>query len=571
MAIRMHPAFVTVALSLRTCLSPLAFPRSSFAERLPFTCVRPNSRPFSMVVSASKSNPGVLDTDDAGGVLMASREGSIDISFGPALSAYAGELLVIGLWAPEDDDESFVFPDFLKAFEGNFADGVLTEIVADAEFKAKAGSSTEIVRIMGSGPKRVVLYGLGKKSKGVSSVSGAAKFAMQKGMGIKSCTSVGIYLHDPCAKCVTEMAEGATVGGYVDERYKEKKDSEKVPTELVLVGVKTEPKYEKAVSRGRALATGIITTKEVINAPANALTPATLALASETVAKECGLDIKVLGRAECEELGMGSYLGVGRGSTDEPKFIHMTYKPEGEVKKKICIVGKAVTFDTGGTNLKVGASMIELMKFDMGGSAVALGAAKVLGALKPKGVEVHFIMPAVENMIGDRAIHPGDILKASNGKTIEVINTDAEGRLCLADALVYAENLGDVDYVVDIATLTGAIIVALGNDVAGMWCSSDEMADALLGSSKAVGENLWRMPLVDEYVEGLKSKIADLRNIGVGRGAGSITAALFLREFVKTKNWAHLDIAGTVWADKKGGATGYGVKTMVHWVESLAE
>lgn len=524
-----------------------------------------------MVATASKSQPGILDTDDVGSVLMAPRNGSTDIKFGPALESYTGDLLVIGVWAPEDDDAEFQLPPTVAAFEKAVADGVLTEMIADADFKGKGGSSTEVVRILGSGPKRVALYGLGKKSKGASAVSGASKFAMQKGMGVKACTSAGLYIEGIASDEVTYAAEGAIEGAYVDERYKEKKETEKVPTELVIVGSSSSADMDAAIARGRAIGVGVITTKEVVNAPANMLTPATLALAAETVAKETGLDVKIMGRAECEKLGMGCYLGVGRGSTDEPKFIHMTYKPEGEVKKKLCIVGKAVTFDTGGTNLKVGASMIELMKFDMGGSAVALGTAKVIGELKPKGVEVHFIMPAVENMIGDRAIHPGDILKASNDKTVEVINTDAEGRLCLADALIYAENLGDVDYVVDLATLTGAIIVALGNDVAGMWCSSDDMADALVDSSKAVGEQLWRMPLVDEYAEGLKSKIADLRNISTGRAGSSITAALFLREFVKTKNWAHIDIAGTVWSDKKGGATGYGVKTMVHWVETHSE
>lgn len=520
------------------------------------------------MVAPSASAPATLPTDASGGVLIFPRSGNVSISFSPSLAEYTGDLLVIGLWANEDDDAEYVLPESVGKALG--LQDILNDVVADSEFKAKSGSSTDIVHAVGSGAKRVILYGLGKNGKGGASIAGAAKFTVQKGIGVKNCKSVGLYVDNADAVAVAQAAEGGIVGGYVDERYREHKDMEKVPTELVIVGVAGGAEMEKAVTRGTAIATGIITTKEVVAAPANALTPATLATAAKMVGEEESLIVKVMGQEECEKIGMGCYLGVGRGSYDEPKFIHITYKPDGDVKKKVCLVGKAVTFDSGGYNLKTSGG-IEMMKFDMGGSGVCLGTAKAVGQLKPKGVEVHFIMPAVENMIGNRAIHPGDILKASNGKTVEILNTDAEGRLALADALVYAENLGDVDYIVDLATLTGAIITSLGNDVAGMWSPSDEMADTLLECSRAVGEGLWRMPLVDEYAEQMKSKIADLRNIGAGRAGSSIQAALFLREFVKTKNWAHLDIAGTVWSDKKGGATGYGVKTMVNWIESFIE
>lgn len=523
-----------------------------------------------MVLATAKDRPGVLDTDDRGSVLLFPRDGRIAVEGAPALDAYSGDLLILALWAPEDDEAGFELPPSLNSLPTDVL-SVLSDLVVESDFKAKSSSSTEVLRLMGGKVKRMALYGLGKKSKAPSSVAGAARFAVEKACKIKNVDSVGLFVDEITTECVTTAAEGAVVASYVDVRYKkEKKDYDKVPSKLGLVGVVNNPDNQSAIARGKDIAMGVITTKELVNAPANALTPATLAEAASQVASEAGLDITVLGRAACEEKGMGCYLGVGRGSADEPKFIHMTYKPSGEVKKKLCIVGKAVTFDTGGTNLKVGNSMIELMKFDMGGAAVAIGTAKVIGSLKPDNVEVHFIMPAVENMIGNNAIHPGDILKASNDKTVEVINTDAEGRLCLADAIVYAQNLGDVDCVVDIATLTGAIIVALGNDVAGMWSSSDKLAENILESGKAVGEQWWRMPLVDEYSEGLKSKIADLRNISTNRGGSSITAALFLKEFVETDKveWAHLDIAGTVWSKEKGGATGHGVKTMVHWVEN---
>jgi len=206
---------------------------------------------------------------------------------------------------------------------------------------------------------------------------------------------------------------------------------------------------------------------------------------------------------------------VGQGAAEPPKFIHLTYTPKGEIKKKVAIVGKGLTFDSGGYNLKAGAgSMIELMKFDMGGSAATLGAAKIIGLMQPEGVEAHFIVAACENMVSADAFRPGDILTASNGKTIEVGNTDAEGRLTLADALVYAEKTAGAEHIIDIATLTGACIVSLGGEYAGLWSNDEAMGEAILQSATATGEKMWKMPLPEEYGEMIKSKIADLKNIG---------------------------------------------------------
>ncbi|MDB9378624.1 leucyl aminopeptidase, partial [Nodularia sphaerocarpa CS-585A2] len=229
-----------------------------------------------------------------------------------------------------------------------------------------------------------------------------------------------------------------------------------------------------------------------------------------------------------------------------------------------------LTFDSGGLNIKGAGSGIETMKIDMGGAGATLGAAKAIAQIKPD-VEVHFISAATENMISGRAMHPGDILKASNGKTIEVNNTDAEGRLTLADALVYADKLG-VDAVIDLATLTGACVVALGEDIAGLFTPDDAVASQLEQAAESAGEKLWRMPMEDKYFEGLKSGIADMKNTGPRYG-GSITAALFLKQFIKDTPWAHLDVAGPVWTDKENGynsagATGYGVRTLVNWVMS---
>ena len=233
-------------------------------------------------------------------------------------------------------------------------------------------------------------------------------------------------------------------------------------------------------------------------------------------------------------------------------------------------MGKSLTFDSGGLNLKPSNSGIETMKMDMGGGAATLGAAQAIAQIKPD-VEVHFICAATENMISGKAMRPGDILKAANGKTIEVNNTDAEGRLTLADALVYAESLG-VDAIVDLATLTGACIVALGNDIAGIWSTDETLAKELKDAAKSAGEKFWQLPMEEKYFEGLKSEIADMKNTGP-RAGGSITAALFLKQFIKETPWAHLDVAGPVWSDKPSGvnntgATGFPVKTLVNWVLS---
>jgi len=249
----------------------------------------------------------------------------------------------------------------------------------------------------------------------------------------------------------------------------------------------------------------------------------------------------------------------------------MTYKPAGVPEKdlvKVALVGKGLTFDSGGYNLKAGAgSMIELMKFDMGGCGAVFGCAKAISQLRPKNVEVHFISAVCENMISDESMRPGDILVASNGKTIEVLNTDAEGRLTLADALVYADGLG-VDIIVDLATLTGACIVALGEKVAGLYSPDKKLREELESAALRTDEGLWAMPLEQNYKELIKSSIADLKNIG-SKGGGSITAALFLEEFVEKAKWAHIDMAGPVWDTKDNKPTGFGVKLLTDFLLNL--
>ena len=368
---------------------------------------------------------------------------------------------------------------------------------------------------------------------------------------------------------IQSFGESARLSAYKDNRFNSKRDDKKVLKEIEFLNLN---KFKNInFNETKYICEGVELARRLVAAPPNSLTPLEMSIQASKIAKDHGLEIKILEKNECEDLGMGAYLAVAKGSDLEPKFIHLTLKSKSPVKEKIALVGKGLTFDSGGYNLKVGASQIEMMKYDMGGSAAVLGAAKALGAIKPDGLEIHFIVAACENMINGSAVHPGDVIKASNGKTIEINNTDAEGRLTLADALTYASNLKP-DSIIDLATLTGAIVVALGNDVAGFWTNNNMMAKELKTASSQAGEELWQMPLQKSYKDGLKSHIADMKNTGP-RAGGSITAALFLEEFFdKNIKWAHIDIAGTCWTDKnKGvhpsGATGYGVKTLVQWIK----
>ncbi|GBG31653.1 Leucine aminopeptidase 1 [Hondaea fermentalgiana] len=330
--------------------------------------------------------------------------------------------------------------------------------------------------------------------------------------------------------------------------------------------------------RGSAVARGMRTALELVNAPPNYVNPTTLAAFAERIASTSELlACKTLNAEQCSafgEHGMQLFLGVGSGSVNPPQLIHLRYtSPEflgdgnAEPSRKIAVVGKGVTFDSGGYNLKVGeGSMIDVMKFDMGGAAATLGAAETILALQPPGVQIDFIVPACENLISGGAMLPGSVLRASDGTTVEVNNTDAEGRLALADALLYAQDQG-AEEIIDVATLTGACIIALGDETAGVFAHSERFAKRLLESAAAAGESVWRMPLQHAYAKQLKSDIADMKNTGT-RAGGSITAALFLHRFINHEkvSWAHVDIAGPVWDAAKGTGTGFGVATLVHHI-----
>ncbi len=447
--------------------------------------------------------------------------------------------------------------------------GTLQELIDEEAFKGKEGS-VAVTRVGGHSPiRKLILVGLGKLNalkleglrRGAAAIARAAKKA--------KCKTLAVHLplwQGDASKTTQAIAEGIELALHQDLRFKSESEEPSITVETVeLLGLAGN---QTAIDLARKICSGVILARELVAAPANVVTPITLAETATAIAQEYGLNLEILEREDCEKLGMGAFLGVAKASDLPPKFIHLTYKPSGTPRRKLAIVGKGLTFDSGGLNIKVAGSSIEMMKTDMGGAGAALGAAKAIAQIKPD-VEVHFISAATENMISGHAMHPGDILTASNGKTIEINNTDAEGRLTLADALVFAEKLG-VDAIVDLATLTGACVIALGDDIAGLWSEDDAVANQLLNAAELAGEKLWRMPIEDKYFDGLKSGIADMKNTGP-RPGGAITAALFLKQFVKETPWAHLDVAGPVWTDKENaynspGATGYGVRTLVNWV-----
>ena len=388
-----------------------------------------------------------------------------------------------------------------------------------------------------------------------------------------------VVLRDIATSFYTEL--------YQDHRFKGRKNPPATPsadseTTLSTVYIRCEDGIvsQDILDTGYTIAQGVILTKDIVNAPHNVLNSTSLAETAQRIAAlsvDHRIHCAILNKEQCEALHMGAYLGVARGSETPPQFIHLSYisppsKDNTTPRKRIGFVGKGLLFDTGGYNIKT--QMMELMKFDCGGAAAVLGAAHAIGQLSmsqqelllPKHIEIHFIVAACENMINDRAIVPSDVLTASNGVTIEIMNTDAEGRLTLADALVYADVTCQCDTIIELSTLTGACMISLGKEICGLWTYSDALAEEIIAISKTTNDQAWRMPLPSEYEEQIQSKIADLQNLG-GKYGGAITAALFLQHFVnhKEKSFAHLDIAGPVWDDKTG-ATGFGTKLIFEYI-----
>ena len=440
----------------------------------------------------------------------------------------------------------------------------LNDALAQGDLALKSGKSLYLHRPAGVRAARVVFVVAASAAPKAFKAAVASGLAQIKGGGAKH-VAVGFAgagnVTDALAETVVAAARDAT---YV---YRHTKPSAPAGSVLAKVTVLCEKADAKAVqhglTRGAAIASGVALARECANRPGNHCTPTYLGEQAKKLGKEYGLKVEVLDRKACEKLGMGSFLAVAQGSAEPPRFIVARYDGAAKTKAPIVLVGKGITFDTGGISLKPGAEMDE-MKFDMGGAASVLGTLRAVAELKPK-LNLVCIIPTCENMPSGTAVKPGDVVKSMSGQTIEILNTDAEGRLILCDALTYAERFKPA-VVVDIATLTGACVVALGHHHSGLFTADDQVAAQLLAASQAGLDPCWRMPLDEEYDEGLKSNFADMANIA-GRMGGAITAAMFLRRFTGKYPWAHLDVAGTAWKSGAAkGATGRPVPLLTHFV-----
>jgi leucyl aminopeptidase len=443
-----------------------------------------------------------------------------------------------------------------------FASAWLDELKSSGEFSGKAAELAVLHQPQGIKAKRLVAVGGGKKAAFDSSVLRRAAGSTVRTLKQKGVKSLAWILDGRDAEAVVE---GALLGNFEPDQHKTTSDAKSMEL-FQVVAVANGPQSEQSFARGQILGEAQNFTRELVNEPANLLTPLVLADKAKAMAAEAGLECEVLDEARMTQLGMGSLLGVSQGSAAPPALIIVRYKPETPSKSSdhLALIGKGVTFDTGGVSIKPADGM-EKMKYDMAGGAAVLGAMRAISKLKPS-IPVTAFVPAVENMVSSKAQRPGDIVTSLNGKTIEVLNTDAEGRLILIDAITYAKRLG-CTHLIDAATLTGAIVVALGHVNIGAFTNNEDFLAKVMSAAKTEGEKMWHMPLDDEYKELLKSAFADLANIG-GRWGGAISAAWFLREFVDDTPWVHLDIAGTAWLDEAKpamakGPSGVCVRTFV--------
>ena len=458
--------------------------------------------------------------------------------------------------------------------------GLITQLIAEGEIKGKLNEMT-LVHSMGKiSPARVVVSGLGKENElsptRIRGVTAEACRFLRK-VGAKR---VGTIAHgagsggidaEQSAQAVTE---GAILGLYTFRKHQTKELGQKDVNELRIVEMdrKKLPELKRGCARGRIMAEATNLARDMANEPANYMTPTDMAEVAKKVAQDYGLEFEVLEKKDIEKMGMGALLGVSQGSRQPLKFIILTYKGSRPSKTPLGLIGKGITFDSGGISIKPSEGMGD-MKGDMSGGATVIAAMRAIGELKPK-INVTALIPATENLPDGAAVKPGDILKAMNGKTIEIANTDAEGRLILADALSYAGKL-KLSPLVDVATLTGACHVALGDVYSGAFSNNQELVQKVIKAGEESGERIWHMPMDEDYKEQNKSDVADIKNTG-GRWGGAITAAQFLAEFVGETPWVHLDIAGTARTDKEKrflvkGATGVTVRTLVNLTLSLAQ
>jgi leucyl aminopeptidase len=489
---------------------------------------------------------------------------SVQLVSGAATDMTA-DALIVGVFAGSVADS-----DTLLALEDALGGGLLTHIKA-SEFDGKLEQLLDMPTFGRVKPPRLLLVGLGPKAdvdvaRVRSALAGAVRAAQSS-----TTKSLALVLPESLPS-LRAVGEAVVLGAYRFSRYftGDRKPKAELSKVSVVVPGKHSAEQKKQLELGVAIGRAVGVARDAVNEPPNELYPETLAQIAQKIAKENGFKLKVLDKKGILAAGMQLHYAVGQGSTNEPRFIHLSYVPK-KKKKKVVFVGKGLTFDSGGLCIKPAAGMGE-MKSDMAGAAAVLGLMAAIGVTKPD-IELHVLVGAAENMPDGSAYRPADVFGSLDGKTVEIINTDAEGRLVLADALAYAVNLKP-DVIVDAATLTGAALVALGKTCSAFYATDDKLAATLEAAAREAGESFWRMPLLDELGEQLKSDVADLKHTG-DRWGGSITAALFLREFVGKVPWVHCDIAGPVLAERargmypKGG-TGHAVLTFLSFVERLA-
>jgi leucyl aminopeptidase len=480
----------------------------------------------------------------------------------------AADVLVVGVYTFGTPKKGAATLEPLSSALG----GGLDKLIAKEEFTGKKDQTLSIPTLGRLPFSRVLVVGLGERGKiGAPEVRTFAAKAARAANAEKG-SSLTLGLPEGLEAQLRAAGEGLELGAYRFTKYLsgDRKPKAELARVTVVVRGKVTPDARRQLELGQRVGAAVNVTRDLGNEPPNVMTPAALAQAAQKVARENGIKAVVFDMREIQRRGMKLIQAVGQGSQNEPRFVHMTYTPARKAKKKIVFVGKGITFDTGGISIKPAAGMGE-MKADMSGAGNMVGLMAAIGAVKPN-VEVHAIMACAENMPDGASYRPGDVWGSYDGKTVEIVNTDAEGRLLLADALAYARALKP-DLLIDNATLTGACVVALGPTCSGFYATNEETAELFGKAVKASGETMWRMPLLEDLREQIKSEIADVKQAG-DRYGGSITATLFLREFIgDVKNWVHADIAGPALADRAlgwspKGATGHGVLTFLSIVES---
>jgi leucyl aminopeptidase len=433
------------------------------------------------------------------------------------------------------------------------------------------GNSDETITLLADKPRKVTLMGLGKRDAISLRLVRTALYAIGKLARKQRDRAIAVALPYTIAE-IGVVVDYLSQSDYKYDSYITiKKDGQGPISAMLIPPVELDSKELKRIeAESRAIRSGIRTVRDLGNAPANVITATRLAERAEEIARSVGVKATVYGKKEIERMKMGGLLAVNRGSAEEPRFIVLEYSPR-KAKKHVALVGKGITFDSGGISIKP-AEKMEEMKFDMCGAAAVIGTIEAAAKLELP-IKITGVIPSTDNLPSGSAYKPGDIITMMSGKTVEIVNTDAEGRMILADALHYASELKP-DHLIDYATLTGACVVALASEAAGLFSNDDELARKLIESGERVGERLWRMPVWDDYKDLIRSEWADMKNSG-GRWGGAITAALFLKEYVNCPSWAHLDIAGTAYAEQETarearGATGAGVRVTVAFLELLS-